>query len=73
MGLKGRPDHPDVQAAIAKLESAIRDSDVVLGGAALNPDQANAMTERGYCALMIGFDWLFLQRGAASAMDGVGR
>ena len=34
MGLKGRADHPDVQAVTQALESAIRDSATVLGGVA---------------------------------------
>jgi 4-hydroxy-2-oxoheptanedioate aldolase len=73
MGLKGRPDHPDVQAAIQALEEAIRPSPVVLGGVALNPEQAQVMIKRGYRALVVGFDWSLLQRGIAAGTDGIVR
>jgi len=63
MGLKGRSDHPDVQAAMQTLEDAIRLSPVVLGGVAATPEQIAAMTKRGYRALVVGFDWSLLQRG----------
>ncbi len=73
MGLKGRADHPDVQAVTQALESAIRDSATVLGGVAPTPMQANAMIERGYRALVVGFDWSLLQRGIAAATEGIAR
>jgi 4-hydroxy-2-oxoheptanedioate aldolase len=73
MGLKGRADHPDVQAVTQALESAIRDSATVLGGVAPTPMQANAMIERGYRALVVGFDWSLLQRGIAAATEGIDR
>ncbi len=73
MGHRGRADHAEVQAAAARLEGAIRDSSVVLGGVAPVPDQANAMIARGYRALVVGFDWSLLQRGAAAAINGVNR
>jgi len=73
MGFKGRADHPDVQAAIKRLEEPIRTSPVMLGGVATTPEQANAMIARGYRALVLGFDWSLLQRGIASAIDGIGR
>jgi 4-hydroxy-2-oxoheptanedioate aldolase len=71
MNLKGQPEHPDVAAAIKKLEDAIRNSPVILGGVATSPDQANKMIERGYQALVIGFDWSLLQHGTKSAIDGI--
>jgi len=37
MGLKGQVDHPEVAAAISKLEAPIRDSAVILGGVATQP------------------------------------
>lgn len=67
MGLKGRSDHPDVQAAMITLEEAIRPSPVVLGGVATTPEQIAAMTKRGYRALVVGFDWSLLQRGILAA------
>ncbi len=71
MGLKGQADHPDVVTAISTLEAAIRKSPVVLGGVATTPEQAKAMIERGYRALVIGFDWSLLQRGIGSILNGI--
>lgn len=73
MGLKGRVDHPDVQAAMKTLENQIRKSPVILGGVAPTPEQATAMIARGYRALVVGFDWSLLQRGITSAIEGISR
>jgi 4-hydroxy-2-oxoheptanedioate aldolase len=73
MGLRGRVDHPDVQAAMKTLEEPIRNSPVILGGVATTPEQANAMIARGYRALVVGFDWSLLHRGIASAIEGISR
>jgi 4-hydroxy-2-oxoheptanedioate aldolase len=73
MGFKGRADLPEFQAAIKLLEAPILNSPVVLGGVAPNADLANAMIARGYRALVVGFDWSLLQRGIASAIDGIYR
>jgi len=71
MGLRGQSDHPDVQAAITSFETAVRGNQVVLGGVALNSQQGRAMRQRGYRALVIGFDWSLLQRGINAAMEGM--
>jgi len=71
MGLRGRTDHPDVQATIAKFEKAIQGSSIVLGGVALSAEQGRAMRDRGYQALMVGFDWSLLQRGIGAALLGM--
>jgi 4-hydroxy-2-oxoheptanedioate aldolase len=73
MGFKGRPETPEVQAAIAVMETAVRNSAVVLGGVAPTAESANAMIERGYRALVLGFDWSLLQRGITSAIAGIER
>jgi 4-hydroxy-2-oxoheptanedioate aldolase len=73
MGLKGQVDHPDVQAAILKLEATVHASPVVLGGVAPNPEQANALIARGYRALVLGFDWSLLQRGINAVLSGIQR
>jgi 4-hydroxy-2-oxoheptanedioate aldolase len=72
MGLRGETDHPDVAAAIRMLEEPIRNSPVILGGVATTPDIADDMIARGYRALVLGFDWSLLQRGIASAIQGIG-
>jgi 4-hydroxy-2-oxoheptanedioate aldolase len=71
MGLKGRVEEPTVQAAIRKLESAILRSPVILGGVAHTTEQANAMIDRGYRALVVGFDWWLLQRGISFVISGI--
>ena len=73
MGLKGDRNHPSVREAISQLEAAILRSPVVLGGVAPTVDQANAMIQRGYRALVVGFDWSLLQRGIGAAIDGIKR
>ncbi len=70
MGLHGRVEHPDVQAAIAEIERSVKGAPVILGGAAPGAAQARAMVERGYRLLAVGFDWSLLQRGIAAAMEG---
>jgi|SRR5579872_4748510 len=73
MGLRGQEDHPDVVAAIRKLEAVIAPSPVILGGPARSPAEAREMIARGYRALGVGFDWSLLQRGLAAAIEGVRR
>ena len=73
MGLKGHPDHPDVQAAMQAHEAPILGSPVLPGGVATTPDLANAMIARGYRALVLDFDWSLLQRGVAAAIAGIRR
>jgi len=71
MGCPGGLDHPEVLAAVARAETAIRESPVVLGGNAFTRDQARAMADRGYQVIALGFDWSLLQRGAAAVLDGL--
>jgi len=73
MGHKAQIDHPDVTAAIKRAEDPILNSPVILGGVATTPDQANQMIACGYQALIVGFDWLLLQRGIASTLEGINR
>ena len=71
MGLKGQADHPDVIAVIKEFEEAILGSPVVLGGVATTRERAKEMIERGYRALVIGFDWSLLRCGIESVLNGV--
>lgn len=73
MGLKGRPEHPDAQAAMALVERAVLDSPVLLGGAAFSAADATAKIARGYRLLALGFDWSLFDRGIAAALDGIKR
>ncbi|MBS1866180.1 MAG: 2,4-dihydroxyhept-2-ene-1,7-dioic acid aldolase [Acidobacteria bacterium] len=73
MGLKGCTDSPEMADVVRKLEEGVLRSDAVLGGVATTADQANAMIEKGYRMLVLGFDWSLLQRGIAAALAGVRR
>lgn len=71
MGHATNPAHPDVVAAIAAAEETILSSGVPLGGAALTAERANALIEKGYRGIVIGFDWMVLQRAIAGTLEGI--
>jgi 4-hydroxy-2-oxoheptanedioate aldolase len=73
VGKAGRAEDPEVTALMQRAEEGILRSGVPIGGVARTPAQANAMIERGYLALALGFDWSLFQRGIAAAFDGVRR
>ena len=70
---RGLLDDPEVQALIARAEEGILKSGVPIGGAARTAEQANAMIERGYLAIALGFDWSLFQRGIATSFAGIKR
>src|ERR1700756_449030 len=70
---RGQIDDPEVQALIARAEADILKSGVPIGGVARTAEQANAMIDRGYLALALGFDWSLFQRGIAAAFHGIKR
>src|SRR5262249_15396359 len=70
---RGLIDDAEVQALIARAEEGILKSGVPIGGAARTAEQANAMIERGYLALALGFDWSLFQRGIAASFAGIKR
>jgi 4-hydroxy-2-oxoheptanedioate aldolase len=72
-GYRDGPDHPAVQAAIARAEQAIVKSPAHLGGLALTGEVANAMIERGYRMILTGFDIRLLQQGAAAILSEIER
>jgi 4-hydroxy-2-oxoheptanedioate aldolase len=67
LGHPGDSQHPDVRAAVATIEKAVLGTKVVLGGVALNADDAKRKLEEGYRLLVLGFDVGVLQ-GAASEL-----
>ena len=71
MGHPGEFTHPDVGAAMARAEAGILRSPLVAGGLARSADEAKRMVDRGYRALVLGFDWSLLQRGVSSVLDGL--
>ncbi len=70
LGVAGQFEHPAFLQAVDTAEKAILRSKVALGGVARTPDQARQMMQRGYRALVFGFDWSLLQR---SALEFIGK
>ena len=70
---RGLIDDPEVMLLMARAEEGILKSGVPIGGVARSADQANAMIERGYLALALGFDWSLFQRGIAASFAGIKR
>jgi 4-hydroxy-2-oxoheptanedioate aldolase len=69
LGHPGEIEHPDVAAAMARAEAGILRSRVTLGGVARSVPEAKSMIDRGYRALVLGFDWSLLHRGVSSLLD----
>jgi 4-hydroxy-2-oxoheptanedioate aldolase len=70
---RGQIDDPEVQALMKRAEEGILKSGVPIGGVARTAEQANAMIDRGYLVLALGFDWSLFQRGIAAAFEGIKR
>ncbi len=70
---RGQVDDPEVLALMKRAEDGILKSGVPIGGVARTADQANAMIDRGYLVLALGFDWSLFQRGIAAAFQGIRR
>jgi 4-hydroxy-2-oxoheptanedioate aldolase len=70
---RGLIDDGEVQSLIARAEAGILKSGVPIGGVARTAEQANAMVDRGYLLLALGFDWSLFQRAIASSLDGIKR
>ena len=59
------------RAAVTEAEAGILRSKVPLGGVARTPDQARDMLERGYRAIVFGFDWMLLHDATARFLEEV--
>lgn len=64
LGAPGRFDHPDVLAAVARIEAAAHAAGVALGGVAFTAEQAAALKARGY-RMISGFDVLAFRDSVA--------
>ena len=71
LGIPGQFDHPLFEEAVAQAEAGILRSKVPLGGVARTPEQAKQMLDRGYTAIVFGFDWLLLQQSASRFIEAV--
>ncbi len=67
LGHLNEMNHPEVKAAIARIETSTIAAGKTLGGLANAPQDAAAKTARGYQLLSFGSDALFLRDGALSA------
>ncbi|MBM85985.1 MAG: 2,4-dihydroxyhept-2-ene-1,7-dioic acid aldolase [Rhodospirillaceae bacterium] len=73
LGHVGNRDHPDVQSAIARAEQAILGAGRPMGGLCLSVEEGNEKIAKGYQVILMGFDLLLLNIGAASMLDGLKR
>ena len=73
LGHVGNRDHPDVQSAIARAEQAILGAGRPMGGLCLSVEEGNEKIAKGYQVILMGFDVLLLNIGAASMLDGLKR
>ena len=67
-GVSGQFDHPDVVAAMAKIESAAKSADIPLGNACLSAEQAKGLFARGY-RVIAGFDALWMRARTAEVQS----
>lgn len=73
LGIPGQFEHPLFRQAVADAEAGILRSASALGGVARTPEQARQMLERGYRAIVFGFDWMLLQQSASRFIESVRR
>ncbi|WP_108814082.1 HpcH/HpaI aldolase family protein [Loktanella sp. Alg231-35] len=72
LGISGQFEHPDFQAAIAKVEKAAASAGIPLGNVALSEAQADGLIARGY-RVICGFDLLWLKAKTAEAQAWLGK
>jgi 2-dehydro-3-deoxyglucarate aldolase/4-hydroxy-2-oxoheptanedioate aldolase len=68
LGHMGNPTHPDVVAAIEKVETAARAQGIALGNITRNWDQARELYKRGYQFLTLTSETSLLVQGAAEML-----
>jgi len=69
LGYTGEITHPEVVAAINKVEVACKQADVKLGYFGVNADSVLPYKEKGFTLLTIGVDSLFVLNGAQQLLD----
>jgi 4-hydroxy-2-oxoheptanedioate aldolase len=73
LGVTGQLDHPDLLAAIEKIEAAARRHGVALGGLGLNAQRTNAMIERGYRFIVLTSEVGLMQSAVGNFLKEVKR
>ena len=71
LGHLGDPKHPDVQAAIARVETAAKRAGVALGTISRSAEEATTLYGRGYQMVTLCSDASLVAQGAAAAVRGV--
>jgi 2-keto-3-deoxy-L-rhamnonate aldolase RhmA len=69
LGYTGQIDHPEVVAAISKVEHACKRANVKLGYFGINAESVLPYKEKGFTLLTIGVDSLFVLNGAQQLLD----
>ena len=71
LGHLGDAKHPDVQAAIARVEAAAKRAGVALGTISRSAEEATTLYGRGYQMVTLCSDASLVAQGAAAAVRGV--
>ncbi|MBT8125165.1 MAG: 2,4-dihydroxyhept-2-ene-1,7-dioic acid aldolase [Gammaproteobacteria bacterium] len=69
LGYTGQIDHPEVVAAISKVEHACKQANVKLGYFGVNAETVLPYKEKGFTLLTIGVDSLFVLNSAQQLLD----
>jgi len=72
-GHRDGPNHPDVQAAIARVEEVVLPTKIALGGFLATAESANEKFAMGYQLALTGYDTLLLRRATDALLAGIDR
>jgi 2-keto-3-deoxy-L-rhamnonate aldolase RhmA len=73
LGLRGKQDHPDLQAAIDRVVAAARRNNVPIGRPAATAEQVAQYREQGFSLFQTKTELGFFGAGARQFLHGVGR
>jgi 4-hydroxy-2-oxoheptanedioate aldolase len=73
LGHPGQINHPEVLAAVERVETAAKKHGVALGGLGLNAERSNALIGKGYRFIAITNDVGLIQTSAASLLKDIKR
>jgi 2-keto-3-deoxy-L-rhamnonate aldolase RhmA len=69
LGHLGEPDHPDVRAAITRVEEAAKAAGCLLGGIPTPERTPKALYEAGYDLVLADIDLVMLREGALAGVS----
>ena len=73
LGLRGRQDHPRLEAAIARIVAAGKRHAKILGRPGLRPDHIRRYQDQGFQFFMAGTEASFMAAGAAQLLKPLGK